>query len=89
VRSLTGQGTVGVQRAEFDSGKRTIRVEATGTGSSATLRVFVSSSGALVGTLANNGSGRYSGELSVSTNPQSITVNSSLGGSATRAVVAE
>lgn len=81
--------TVRITRAEFDSGKRTLRVEATSTSSSATLRVFVTSTGQLLGTLSNGGGGQYRGELSVSTNPQNITVRSSLGGVATASVVAK
>lgn len=81
--------TVRITRAEFDSGKRILRVEATSTSSSATLRVFVTSTGQLIGTLSNNGGGQYRGELSVSTNPQNITVRSSLGGVATASVVAK
>ena len=79
--------TVRVTRAEFDSGKRVLRVEATSTSSNATLRVFVSATGQLLGTLSNNGGGQYRAELSVSTNPQNITVRSSLGGVATSSVV--
>ena len=79
--------TVRITRAEYESSKRVLRVEATSTSSSATLRVFVSSTGALIGTLSNSGGGQYRGELSVSTNPQNITVRSSLGGVATANVV--
>lgn len=78
--------TVRITRAEFDSGKRSLRVEATSTSASATLRVFNTATGALLGTLGNSGGGQYRGEFSVSTNPQNITVRSSLGGSATRTV---
>jgi hypothetical protein len=81
--------TVRITRAEYDSGKRILRVEATSTSSSATLRVFVTSTGQLLGTLSNNGGGQYRGELSASTNPQNITVRSSLGGVATASVVAK
>jgi hypothetical protein len=81
--------TVRITRAEFDSGKRILRVEATSTSSSATLQAFVSATGQLLGTLSNNGGGQYRGELSVSTNPQNITVRSSLGGVATASVVAK
>ncbi len=80
--------TVRITRAEYESSKRTLRVEATSTSSSATLRVFVTSTGQLIGTLSNNGGGQYRGELSVSTNPQNITVRSSLGGVATANVAA-
>jgi hypothetical protein len=51
--------------------------------------VFVTATGQLLGTLANNGGGQYRAELSVSTNPQNITVRSSLGGVATSSVVAK
>ncbi|HYH86451.1 MAG TPA: hypothetical protein VEX60_13445, partial [Pyrinomonadaceae bacterium] len=80
--------TVTITRAEYDSSKRTLRVEATSTSSNATLQVFRTSDGQLIGTLANNGGGRYGGELNSAVNPQSITVRSSLGGSATRSVAA-
>ena len=81
--------TVRVTRAEFESAKRVLRVEATSTSSSATLQVFVTSTGQLLGTLSNNGGGQYRAELSVSTNPQNITVRSSLGGVASSSVVAK
>ena len=80
--------TVRITRAEYESAKRILRVEATSTSSSATLQVFVSSTGQLLGTLSNNGGGQYRAELSVSTNPQNITVRSSLGGVATSSVTA-
>lgn len=76
--------TVRITRAEFDSGKRILRVEATSSSSGATLQVFNTGTGALIGTLSG---GR--GEFSVSSNPQNITVRSSLGGVATRAVDAK
>ena len=81
--------TVRITRAEFDSGKRALRVEATSTSASATLRVFNTATGAQIGTLSNSGGGQYRGEFSVSSNPQNITVRSSLGGIATRAVDAK
>jgi len=80
--------TVAVQIAEYASDKRELRVEATSTNSSAVLRCYVSSTGALIGTLTNDGGGRYRGQFSWPSNPQSITVRSSLGGSATRTVAA-
>ena len=81
--------TVRITRAEFESDKRSLRVEATSTSSNATLQVFVTATGQFLGTLANNGGGQYRAELSVSTNPQNITVRSSLGGVATASVVAK
>ena len=79
--------TVRITRVEYDSGKGVLRVEATSTSSSATLRAFVSATGATIGTLSNSGGGQYRGEFSVSPNPQNITVRSSLGGAATANVV--
>ncbi|HEV3469705.1 MAG TPA: hypothetical protein VG148_10320 [Pyrinomonadaceae bacterium] len=78
--------TVAVQVAEYSSGNQQLRVEATSTNSSATLRAYVTSTNALIGTLRNEGGGRYRGDFSWPSNPQSVTVRSSLGGSATRAV---
>jgi hypothetical protein len=78
--------TVTITRAEYDGSKRVLRVEATSSRSNATLQVVVTSSGQFIGTLAKKGGGRYGGQFNVSTNPQSITVRSSLGGQATRAV---
>jgi hypothetical protein len=78
--------TVRITRAEYDSSKRVLRVEATSTSSNATLQVFVSATGQLIGTLSNSGGGQYRGQFNSATNPQNITVRSSLGGVATRAV---
>lgn len=77
---------VSITRAEYDARKRELRVEATSTGSNATLQVFNTSSGQLIGTLRNQGGGRFGGQFDVSANPQNITVRSSLGGVATRSV---
>jgi hypothetical protein len=78
---------VSIQVAEYSSGNRQLRVEATGSNSSAVLKVHVTSTNALIGTLRNEGGGRYRGDFSWSSNPQNITVRSSLGGSASKAVV--
>lgn len=79
--------TVSIQRAEYSSGR--LRVEATSTNSNAVLQCFVSSTNQLIGTLQHEGGGRYRGEFSWPTNPQSIRVRSNLGGSATRTVTAK
>ena len=81
--------TVAVQLAEYSSGNRELRVEATSSNSSAALSVYVTSTNTLIGTLRNDGGGRYRGDFSLSSNPQNITVRSSLGGSATRTVTAK
>lgn len=81
--------TVAIQRAEYDSGNRTLRVEATSTRTNATMEVLVTSTGQIIGTLSNNGGGKYSRTLNWSVNPQNITVRSSFGGQASRAVTAK
>ena len=79
--------SVAIQRAEYDAGKRTLTVEATSTNASATMRVFNTATNVQIGTLANQGGGRYRSTFSnVATNPESITVRSSLGGAAARNV---
>lgn len=79
--------SVSITRAEYRSSNRELRVEATSSSSTATLTVYVTSSGATIGTLSNNGGGKYSRVFtSIATNPVSITVKSSRGGIATRTV---
>jgi hypothetical protein len=84
--AAAGTDTVTITRAEYDSGNRRLRIEATSTRSTATLRVFVTSTNQLIGTLSNDGGGRYRGEFSWPSNPQSVTVRSNFGGQATRTV---
>lgn len=78
--------TISIQLAEYSAGNAELRVEATSSSSTATLQVYVTSTNTLIGTLRNEGGGRYRGDFSWSTNPQSITVRSNLGGQATRTV---
>jgi len=56
---------------------------------SATLTVSVTSTGAAIGTLTNNGGGKYTGAFSWPVNPANVTVKSSLGGAASSAVKAK
>jgi hypothetical protein len=79
--------TVSIQLAEYSAGNDELRVEATSSNASATLTVYVTSTNTLIGTLHNEGGGRYRGDFSWPTNPQNITVRSSLGGFASRTVV--
>ncbi|MFL6501119.1 MAG: FG-GAP repeat domain-containing protein [Candidatus Udaeobacter sp.] len=83
-----GADSVSITRAEYAVGNRRLRVEATSTRSTATLQVFVTSSNQLIGTLSNDGGGRYRGDFAWPVNPQSITVRSNFGGQATRTVTA-
>jgi len=72
--------TVTITRAEWNGGR--LRVEATSSSSTATLKVYVTSTGALLGTMSG---GRF--ETNIGSNPGSVTVRSSLGGEATRTVI--
>jgi hypothetical protein len=81
-----GADTVSITRAEYETGNRRLRVEATSTRATATLQVFVTSNNQLIGTLSNEGGGRFRGEFGWPVNPQSITVRSNFGGQATRTV---
>src|SRR4030095_4561252 len=78
--------TVAIQLAEYSAGNAQLRVEASSSNASATLTVYVSSTNVLIGTLRNDGGGRYRADFSWPTNPQNITVRSSLGGSSSRTV---
>lgn len=78
--------TVSIQTADYKVSRRRLNVSATSTSSTARLRVYVTSTGALIGTLTNLGGGAYQGQFSLSTNPINITVRSSLGGVATKTV---
>ncbi|HUS16863.1 MAG TPA: hypothetical protein VM536_17845 [Chloroflexia bacterium] len=80
--------TVSITRAEYSTGNRELRVEATSTSASAVLRVHETATNQLIGTLNNDGGGRYSGRFAVASNPQNVTVRSSLGGAASRNVIA-
>jgi hypothetical protein len=89
VNPAAAADTVAVQKAEYDSSKRTLLVEASSSRTDATLQVFVTSSGQLLGTLTNRGGGKFGAQLNAATNPQNITVRSNFGGSATKAVLAK
>jgi hypothetical protein len=78
--------TISIQLAEYSAGNAELRVEATSSNASATLSVYVTSTNTFIGTLRNEGGGRYRGDFSWPTNPQNITVRSSFGGTASRTV---
>ena len=78
--------TVTITRAEYVSSKRSLHVEATSNGVGAVLKLYVTSTNTLIGSLNAVGGGRYTGKFPLSTNPQNVTVRSSLGGSASRVV---
>jgi hypothetical protein len=75
--------TVTIQRADYFAKRQELRVAAKSTSSTATLQVFETSSGVLIGTLSNLGDGSYKGQFTWSVNPMNITVRSNSCGSAT------
>jgi hypothetical protein len=81
--------TVAIQQADYFANRHELRVAATSTGSTATLRVYVTSTGELIGTLKPYDGNRYSGQFTWPVNPQNITVRSSLCGSATKTVTSK
>ena len=78
--------TVAITLAQYRISKRQLSVQATSTAAGATLTAYVTATGARIGTLTDTGGGKFSGKFKWPNNPQNITVRSSLGGSATRAV---
>jgi trimeric autotransporter adhesin len=79
---------VSVTRAEYKVSDKQLRVEATSTSGTATVKVYVAATNELIGTLTNDGGGRYRGQFTWPVNPQTVTVRSSLGGVASRTVTA-
>ncbi|PYN96566.1 MAG: hypothetical protein DMD91_21045 [Candidatus Rokuibacteriota bacterium] len=81
--------TVAIKVAEYVVANKILNVQASSTSTSATLSVSVTSTGAAIGTLTNNGGGKYTGAFSWPVNPTNVTVKSSLGGAASSAVKAK
>jgi len=78
--------TVAIIVAQYRPSRKLLSVQATSTSALAALNVHVTATGQLIGTLANNGGGKYSGQFTWPSNPKTITVKSNLGGSATKQV---
>ena len=78
--------TVSIQQADYFVNKHELRLAAKSSNSIATLKVYTTSSGELIGTLRNLGDGKYSGQFSWPVNPQNLRVVSSKCGSATSVV---
>lgn len=78
--------SITIQLAEYSAGNQQLRVEATGSNANAILSVYVTSTNTLIGTLRNEGGGRYRADFVWPSNPQNITVRSNLGGSTSRTV---
>jgi hypothetical protein len=77
--------TVAITLADYRLSSKRFLIQATSTNATATLRVYVTATGQLIGTLTKSG-GMYSGQFKWPTNPQNITVRSSLGGSSSATV---
>jgi hypothetical protein len=76
--------SVAIQRAEYRS--KSLRIDATSTEGNAVLQVYVTSTGAFIGTMTKIGRGSYDAKLPWPTNPKNVTVRSSFGGSASKQV---
>jgi hypothetical protein len=76
--------TVSIGRAEYDTAKHQLRVDAASSGSGAVLKVYFTGTDTLIGTISGTGS-----QFTVSVNPVNITIRSSLGGTASKAVTAK
>lgn len=74
---------VSITQASYLTYYHYVYVRATSSSAAATLRVYNGQTGTLLGTLSNNGGGNYSGYVYAAAKPGSISVRSSLGGSAT------
>ena len=85
VRSPATADTVAITLAQYRLSTKKLSIQATSTNATATLKVYITATGQLIGTLTNNG-GNYSGQFKWPTNPQNITVRSSLGGSSSAIV---
>jgi len=76
--------TVSIARAEYDTAKNQLRVDASSSGSGAVLKIYYTGTDTLIGTISGT-----SGQFTVGLNPVNITVRSSLGGTASKAVTAK
>ncbi len=82
----TTPDTLTIQQADYFASRQELRVAVMDTNSTATLQVYVTSTGQLIGQLTKGGDGTYRGQFTWPTNPQNITVQSNLCGRATKDV---
>jgi hypothetical protein len=87
-----GTDTVEVESAVYTNGNHMLKVRAASSVKSIsrnapTLTAYVTSTNTLIGTLSGNLDGSYGGSFSWPTNPQMITIHSTLGGSADHGVI--
>lgn len=78
--------SVTITRAEYSVSRARLKVDATDTTEGATLTVWATATGQYIGTLQSKGGGKFSGQFWWWVNPETITVRSTFGGSATRDV---
>ncbi len=84
--SCSGTDTIEVESAVYTNGNHLLKVRAASSvkansRNAPTLTAYVTSTNTLIGTLSGNLDGAYTGSFSWPTNPQVITVHSTLGGS--------
>ncbi len=85
----TTPDTLTIQQADYFANRRELRVAVKDTNSTATLQVYVTSTGQLIGQLTKGGDGTYRGQFTWPTNPQNITAQSSLCGRSTKDVASK
>jgi len=85
----TTPDTVAIQQADYFASRRELRVAVKDANSTATLRVYVTSTGELIGQLTKGGDGTYREQFTWPVNPQSITIQSSLCGRSTKDVASK
>jgi hypothetical protein len=78
--------TVRITKAVYTAATQQLQIQATDTVAAAVLKAYVTSTNALIGALTSGGDGTYTGQFSLPSNPQHITVRSDHGGTATVAV---
>ena len=82
----TTPDTLTIQQADYFASWRELRIAAKDSNSTATLRVYVASTGQLIGQLIKGGDGTYRAQFTWPTNPQNIAVQGSLCGRVTKDV---
>jgi hypothetical protein len=90
--SCSGTDTIEVESAVYTNANHLLKVRAASSVKSTvrnapTLRVYVTSTNELIGALSGNVDGSYTGDFTWPSNPQVITVRSTLGGTAELPVV--
>ncbi|MBV8859269.1 MAG: hypothetical protein JOZ02_20215 [Acidobacteria bacterium] len=78
--------TVAIQKADYVASKKQLTVQASSTSQTVTLMVTATATGEVIGVLTNKGAGSYTGTFTLAAAPQSVTVTSDLGGTASLAV---